>query len=459
MFNLKRFSVKQAIKFINFLKLLKRKPVRFFTFSGRCFSYILNKFARFLLLPIYKSYIYSKQKLLGYYSPARNKLAGFLTKKYLVHFLIIALSMFVFVGNINAQETREENFGEKTVVYALFQNQAADYEIVEEKANFSPDEKILSYLDKSSQITSTTTMLDSGQVSAEQLAEGFSAVTAGGSAVLKSNIVDTDLQVASGTRNKVIVHTVQSGETVSTIASGYGISINTVLWANSLSANSVIKPGMTLNILPVSGVEHKVVSGDTIQSIAKKYGIESSKIIEYNNLSDDGSIVISQGLILPGAEKPVSSIVSRSTNYTTTPNVSITKIFQPDYDTARGSSSGAGSMAWPTTWRVITQYFNWRHTGLDIDGDYNSPILAAEAGVVTRVGWGNGYGNMVLVDHGGGIVTLYAHLQTFSVKVGQSVSRGQQLGMMGSTGFSTGTHIHFEVQVNGVKKNPLSYIR
>jgi len=424
----------------------------------RPFLFVLSKIFRLSALPLYRLYYFFKRHLLGIFDPARNRLLSLLTKKYVVHILIVSMSLFVFFGNIGAKETRAENFGEQTVIYSLF-NDEARFQLVEERAMVNPQDKVLGYLDSSSQIDNRSQILGDGSVTEEQLAEGLSSITSGGSAIVKPNITETEISIAD--RNDIVTHTVASGETISTIAARYNVSINTILWANNLSATSVIKPGMSLEILPVSGVQHLVSRGDTVQSLAKKYDVESDKIVSYNSLSGDGQIVIGQKLIIPGGEKPATTIVSRNSQYAAIPDISIKKIFEPTTPetSPRGSAIGTGKMVWPTSWRVITQYFSWRHTGLDIDGDYSSPILAADAGVVTRVGWGSGYGNMVTVDHGNGIVTLYAHLSKFHVSNGEAVERGQSLGMMGSTGWSTGTHLHFEVRVNGVKKNPLSYIQ
>jgi murein DD-endopeptidase MepM/ murein hydrolase activator NlpD len=114
----------------------------------------------------------------------------------------------------------------------------------------------------------------------------------------------------------------------------------------------------------------------------------------------------------------------------------------------------------PTNGHSITQYYGWKHTGVDIDGDYTSPLYAAEDGVVEVAGWQtNGYGLMVLIDHQNGFKTRYGHSSKLFVQAGDYVKRGQVIAMMGTTGRSTGTHLHFEVYVNGARVNPLAYIK
>ncbi len=418
---------------------------------------IISQISWKIFSPFYRLALSIKRKLFGVYSPARNKFFNILTKKYSIHFLVILVVFFVFVGNINAQEIRRENIGENSIIFSLFTDQGAyEVEIVEERATINPQERILSYIDKSTQVTTNRTIYDMAQISEEQLAQELSTVTEGGAVVVKQNIVDANLPEGTATpRSGIIVHKVSDGETISAIATRYGVSVNTILWQNNLTARSVIRPGAELEILPVSGVVHLVKSGESLISISKKYGIDQGLINETNSLSDGDSLKIGQALIIPGGSK-ITTAVSRP-QYASNTQVDLKKILTGSE--SRGSSTGTGKMLWPTSWRVITQYYSWRHHGLDIDGDYNSPIYAADDGVVTRAGWGTGYGNMYIVDHGNGIVTYYAHLSKLYAKLGDVVKRGDVLGMMGTTGWSTGTHLHFEVRVNGAQMNPLQYIQ
>jgi len=122
--------------------------------------------------------------------------------------------------------------------------------------------------------------------------------------------------------------------------------------------------------------------------------------------------------------------------------------------------AGSGYL-WPAGVRYISQYFGWRHTGLDIAGKIGTGLYASRAGTVTRsqCGWNGGYGCYIIIDHGNGITTLYGHASRLYVSVGEYVSQGQTFAAMGSTGRSTGSHLHFEVRVNGARQNPLRYIR
>ncbi len=268
--------------------------------------------------------------------------------------------------------------------------------------------------------------------------------------------VDEDGQQTSSQRNETVTYTVQLGDTISSIASRFGVTINTVLWANNLSANSIIRPGNDLKILPFSGLLYVVKSGDTLSKIASTYKIEVDDIAKSNNLSANDSLRIGQELILPGATRIVSTPARRVAPAVTTPASTPTTSRPP-----ASTQVSSDSMLWPTEGRRITQYFSWAHNGLDIANKVGTPIYAAEAGTVeiAATGWNGGYGNTIVINHGGGKKTRYAHFHTLYVRVGDRVEKGETIGTMGSTGRSTGPHLHFEVVINGTRYNPLNYIK
>lgn len=259
-------------------------------------------------------------------------------------------------------------------------------------------------------------------------------------------------------RSAIIYYTVQSGDTVSAVARRFKISVNTILWANNLGAYSLIKPGDQLTILPESGILYKVRSGDTISGLSSQYQVKGSAILAANNLGD--GLKIGQTIIIPGASPIIHRVTrttTRSSHYTGLSAIH-DLIKTPPASTASASRSG---LIWPTVGHVITQYFSWHHGGVDIANRIGTPIYAARSGTVliARGGWNGGYGNTILLDNGGGIRTRYGHASKLLVHPGQHVTRGQVIALMGSTGNSTGPHLHFEVLVNGVRRNPLNYIR
>ncbi len=272
-------------------------------------------------------------------------------------------------------------------------------------------------------------------------------------AVLSLTTSDTNTSTfISSERDQIIDYTVASGDTVSTIAEKFGISTDTIRWQNNLKSKDSIRDGEVLQILPVTGIAHKVQKGDTIYSIAKKYDVDPQAIVNFpfNTYANDETfdLAIGQILVVPGGEKKDEPLWF-------TPTQPKFRQITPD----AGSVVASGNFAWPTS-GIITQYFVWYHPGLDIANPAAPLVLAADSGKVIAAGWDStGYGNKVMVDHGNGYRTLYGHLQKIFVVVGQTVGRGNQLGQMGSTGRSTGTHLHFEIYQNGVRVNPLKFLK
>ncbi len=256
-----------------------------------------------------------------------------------------------------------------------------------------------------------------------------------------------DTQVSNKVRDSIIDYQVQSGDTVASIAEKFGISEDTIRWQNGLTKDK-IKVGQTLKVLPVTGVAHAVSKGDTVYSIAKKYDSEPQSIADFpfNTFSNDETfeLAIGQTIIIPDGVKPAG--------VTATPRP---RQITPD----AGTVVASGQFVWPTS-GTITQRFVWYHPGIDIANRSLPAVLAADSGRVIAAGWdGSGYGNMVMIDHGNGYRTRYAHLSQVYVISGQSVARGSSIGRMGSTGHSTGPHAHFEIYLNGTRVNPLNYLK
>ncbi|MCB9802901.1 peptidoglycan DD-metalloendopeptidase family protein [Candidatus Nomurabacteria bacterium] len=269
----------------------------------------------------------------------------------------------------------------------------------------------------------------------------------------ESSLVQVSPQETQNTRTETVVYTVQTGDVLGKIAEKFGLSTNTILWANNLTWNSTIKPGQKLTILPSSGIEHQVKSGDTILAIAKKYQAEADKIISENKLADASDIKSGDTLFIPNGIKPTQIVSSYQPKTSNNPVYSDEKV-------APASSDSGTKLLWPVLSQRITQYYSLVHTGLDIGDKTGNPIYAAEAGKVEIAGWNaGGYGNYVIINHGNGLKTVYGHASKLLVKTGDTVSRGETIALIGSTGRSTGPHLHFEVRVNNVRKNPLNYIK
>jgi murein DD-endopeptidase MepM/ murein hydrolase activator NlpD len=244
----------------------------------------------------------------------------------------------------------------------------------------------------------------------------------------------------------VITYTIQGGDTVQAIADRFGLDPTTIMWANSAieDAPDLLRIGQEAIILPIDGVYHKVVEGDTLGSIAEKYKIEPERIAtcEYNHL-EPPDYQISEGmwLIAPGGEKPY------------VPKV-VTSYSGPVPEGARGT----GLFQWPVLGN-ITQGYWYGHRAIDIGAPIGSAVLAADGGFISFAGWTDvGYGYLIVIDHANGFATYYAHLSNLYVFVGQAVERGQVIGAVGSTGWSTGPHLHFEVRYYGTQHNPRAYL-
>jgi murein DD-endopeptidase MepM/ murein hydrolase activator NlpD len=253
-------------------------------------------------------------------------------------------------------------------------------------------------------------------------------------------------EIPSRLRRSVITYTVQPGDTVQGIAITYGIQPETIMWSNSAveDAPDYLRIGQELVILPVDGVYHTVAKGDTLESIAKKYKatIESITGVSFNNLQPpDYKIEPGTKLIVAGGEKPyVPKVVTAYTG------------------SVPQGARGTGRFQWPVL-GTLTQGYWWGHRALDLGAPTGSPAYAADGGFVSFAGWTDiGYGNLVVIDHANGYATYYAHLSGFRVYAGQSVQRGQLIGLVGSTGNSSGPHLHFEIRYNYSLLNPRLYL-
>lgn len=246
------------------------------------------------------------------------------------------------------------------------------------------------------------------------------------------SIISGELEPDAG--NNIFEYIVQEGDTLSSIASQYNISLQTVLSTNELTSKSTISPGDKLIILPVTGVLYFVKKGDTLSEIADTYKGNIDEIIDINDLSGEGDIYVGDILIIPGGKMP-----AKTTTVYTVPQVPI----------------GSSSLIPPCLSYVITQGLHW-YNAIDFGGKCGDPIIASAAGTVQRIGygWNGGAGNYVRIIHhfaGGDVVTVYGHLQAILVKPGQQISQGEIIALMGGkpgtagAGLSTGCHVHFQV--------------
>lgn len=290
-------------------------------------------------------------------------------------------------------------------------------------------------------LADTFPIFSATQAVSSELTSGQQSVTVG------ENVFQT--AVSEKPRDKAITYVVERGDTLLSIAKKFGVSPDTVKWANDLKSDS-LSIGDELQILPVTGISHKVQKGDTIYSIAKKYDVNAQKIVDFpfNDFANPETFSLIEGQIImvPDGVKPSERPITPRQIYIAQGPVPV----------------AGGGFTWPLRGE-ISQFPAWYHMALDIAAPIGTPIASAHNGTVTKVlvgAWDGGYGTSVYVDNGAGVESHYAHLSGVNVSVGDTVFAGRTVvGWVGMTGRTTGPHVHFEIRRNGVLVNPLSYLQ
>jgi len=275
-------------------------------------------------------------------------------------------------------------------------------------------------------------------------------------------------------RYEVIEYTVESGDSIFSIAEKFNLKPETILWGNRYTLGDdphFILPGQTLNILPVDGVYHRWGAGEGLNGVASAYSVDPEDIVNFpsnhldaNEIGDFANPNIPENtmLVIPGGK---GEYADWRTPRITRDEPATAKHLGPGACT--GSYDGiTGSLTfiWPSTERYLSGYDYspaTNHFGIDIAGKLGNPIFAADHGVVVYAGWNDyGYGEMIVIDHGSGWQTLYAHLSQVNVICGQEVYQGDIIGLMGSTGKSTGPHLHFEMRSDDYGRvNPWDFLQ
>jgi murein DD-endopeptidase MepM/ murein hydrolase activator NlpD len=245
----------------------------------------------------------------------------------------------------------------------------------------------------------------------------------------------------------ISVYVVREGDTLSGIAKLFGVSADTILWANDLKRSSTLRVGQTLTILPVTGVKYTVKKGDTLASIAKKYGGDASGIATFNGL-EETSLAIGTEIIIPDGEITAPAPAKKTASVSST-------VYAAAHDVGpSGSPTQVGYYMAPLSRYVETQGIHG-YNGVDLAAPVGTPIVASASGdviIAKAGGYNGGYGSYVVISHGNGSQTLYAHMSKVATYDGAAVVQGQVIGYVGSTGKSTGAHVHFEIR-NGIR-NP-----
>ncbi len=479
--------------------------------------FFASNFYRWILLPLYALYVMIRIRLSRVATSARGTLFLLFTNRYLFHITLVLISIVTILSQLTPRTATAFETSQNSLLYTLA-TQGRD-ELVEEHASTNTQPPSAQYLDPSTLqanggidfdaqpeevktlSTSIPGSLAVGSGTIFQTPDISGSVTSTNAGQLADNQPSTAPEPNAPATPKPQTYTIHSGDTLSGIAKQFGVTTQTILSANPGVSEQRLKLGATLDIPSTSGATHHVASGETLESIARAYGVSIADIADANQLDVQSTLHIGQTLTVPGATnvpapvavaaeppatqpveiaqapivttEPASNVPSQddtqgaepdvSTNQPPTGsagNVEVPPSSVPQPPNATNTEVPSGKLLWPTVEHTINQYYGWRHTGVDIDGDYTTPIYAADDGVVEKAGWNNGgYGLMILINHEDGMETRYGHASKLLVNVGDHVKRGQVIAMVGTTGRSTGTHLHFEVYTNGVRRNPLGYIQ
>lgn len=248
--------------------------------------------------------------------------------------------------------------------------------------------------------------------------------------------------------DEIRTYTVENGDTITGIAYKFGLSPETIVWANKdLEANpDMLSVGQSLTVLPVDGIFHQVGGSDTIEGIAGTYKTQAQGIIDHpvNGLDPENPVIQpGQWLVVPNGTKPFVPRTVTTYSYSG--------------DVPSDAPVGTGFFSWPSSGSISQGFFSY-HPAIDIAAWIGAPVLAADSGHVIVAGWDNMFGYHIVIDHGNGFQTLYAHLNSYYVEAGTNVVKGEQIGEMGNTGNSTGPHLHFEVRQGTLQQNPSGFL-
>ncbi len=301
--------------------------------------------------------------------------------------------------------------------------------------------------DNSQSMNNALQVSDSSQVSNSKNNDSSSAATViddSGTAIVAPTGpmgVSDGKDTSDSSNNDTSVYVVRDGDSLSQIAAMFGVSVDTILWANDMKKGDTLTPGDVLLILPVSGLEHTVTKGQTLQIIAKLYKVDVNDIIQNNDITLDTPLAAGETLIIPNAEKSPESSTPIS-DKDLAGAIAKDKLYYEQHPV----QNFAGYYIDPVPGYRFSQGIH-DNNAVDLAIAKGTPIHAAASGrvIFARYGYNGGFGNVVIIDHANGTQTLYAHQSKLATKAGDEVYQGQVIGYVGSTGHSTGPHLHFEV--------------
>jgi len=384
--------------------------------------------ARFFIFPVYKIYLKTHLQEIGW-----TRL--FLNQKVFFAVFILA-GLFLIVSETRTYGTSKYIGGNENLLFKYLSVNDSDFIEEETGEAFLPETNL------DWQPTLTAPVAFNENLGPTSEIAGFDANLA---AVNSPTVLPG---VDLGIHREIIKYVVQSGDTLENIAQKFGINIETLAIENKITVRTVLHLGDVLNVLPTKGISHKVKKGDTLKKIATLYKTDAGKVAEFNGLNSDSDLKVGEVIVIPEGKLPPAPVVKQ------------TQPSQSSLTRPQALRTGSGGMLWPTVSRNISQYYTWRHGGIDVALPKGNPIYASNDGIIEKSGWNSGgYGYMILINHGNGIKTRYAHASKLFVSAGEEVHKGDVIALIGSTGRSTGAHLHFEVIVNGARVNPFLYVR
>ncbi len=451
----KKYLIKLLLFLLDALKVVGRTLAVVLRVLAIPFVFFWKIFLRKLIFFFYRLILKAKLAAGAMLPPVRRTFFSIFGHRYVVHAAMALITAFVVTSNLYAHGTDLGQSSAQALFVDLLNVSSGDYTSPD-----SQDVNAESQLNTVPEGSATSVPMTGGKVAVGELPQTYDQ----SGVVVPHTTLGTDAGSYSHEDEQVLIskpttYIVRSGDTVSGIAQKFGISVNTVLWANGMTGRTKLKVGQSLMILPVSGVLHTVKKGETLGAIAKKYGTDVDKILAANRVRSASQIRVGEDLVIPDGKPPVAPV--RQVNPSPKPALGdIRNVFRPPPEGVANQQASEGNLAWPTDQHLINQYFHTGHPGLDINGNLSNHTYAVDDGIVTSAGWNSGgYGNMILIDHGNGMITRYGHHSKLYVSVGDHVTKGQVIGQIGSTGRSTGPHLHFEIYVGGKRVNPLSYYR
>lgn len=432
---------------------------------------------RFLFFPAFRLTTILRTRLGKFFSSVRGVAFVFISNRYIFHIVVVGVCIVTIATQFQTKSATALDAGSRSLLYSIVSDGRDT--LVEEDVRPESVAKDARYLGAETIEALPSIDFDYGTSADEPIAD---LTVPGSIAALPGSEHPGEPTEVIAPRTKTEMYTVASGDTISTIARRFGVNVGTVLWANGLTVRSMIRPGSSLKIPPISGVLHIVKKGDTLQKIALLYKVDAEQINTFNNLAGGSTLTIGNEIMIPNGTPPEINTpiaIRKPTTSNLRPDIPLARIAGKAIDVYQEITGKADTRTkptdiadadepekittkflWPTRQHIINQYYGWKHTGIDLEGDYVDPLYAAADGVVETAGWNSGgYGLQIVINHGNGNKTRYAHSSKMFVKVGDTVKRGQVIAMVGTTGRSTGTHLHFEVYISGKRVNPLPYIR